>query len=104
MSDFAVVDNGVVVNVIVADDEATAEAVTGLDVLAVIDGVPGMAWTLEDDGWRPPAPYASWVWDGSVWQAPVPYPSDGAAHYWDEERGDWIEYVAPEPEPEPVTE
>jgi hypothetical protein len=104
MADFAIVDNGAVVNVIVADDEATAEAVTGLDVLPIVDGVPGMGWTLESEGWRQPAPFASWEWDGAMWQPPIPYPSDGAAYVWDEDAGDWIEYVAPEPEPEPDTE
>jgi hypothetical protein len=104
MADFAIVNNGVVVNVIVADDEEIAEAVTGLDVLPVVGGVPGMGWTFEAEGWRQPAPFPSWEWDGSAWVAPIPYPSDGAAYAWDEEGGAWVEIILPDPEPAPVTE
>jgi hypothetical protein len=90
---------------LVAADEATAEAVTGLPVLPISgDGVPGIGWTMEVDGWRPPAPFPSWTWTDDAWQAPLPHPSDGAPYYWDEVAGGWIEYVAPEPDPDTDTE
>jgi hypothetical protein len=96
MADFAIVNNGVVVNVIVADDEATAEAVTGFDVLPVVGGVPGMGWTLEAEGWRQPAPFPSWEWNGTAWAAPVLYPEDGSDYYWDEQTTSWVKISAPE--------
>lgn len=105
MANYAIHDGTTVVNVIIADDEATAEAVTGLDVIPVSDdGVPGVGWTMEDEGWRPPSPFPSWEWQGDSWLPPIPYPQDGAVYAWNEEQGDWIEQIAPEPEPEPVTE
>lgn len=101
MADFAIVQDGTVVNAIVAEDEATAEAVTGLDVLPIIDGVPGMGWTLESEGWRPPSPFPSWEWDGAAWVSPISYPADGGVYFWDEEQDDWVEIVEPESEPAP---
>lgn len=101
MADFAIVQDDTVVNVVVAEDEATAAMVTGMNVVPVVDGVPGMAWTLKPEGWRPPSPFPSWTWNGTRWDAPVPYPGDAGAYVWDEEKGAWVEYVSPEPEPAP---
>ena len=106
MGDFAILQDDTVVNVIVAEDETTAEAVTGLDVLLVVDGVPGLYWTLESDGWRPPAPFPSWVWNDTAWEAPVPMPEsdDTGSYVWDEDAQDWAFMPPPEPEPHSATE
>ena len=93
MADFAIVENGTVVNVIVAEDRATAIAVTGLEVVAITDGVPGMGWALHAGAWRPPSPFSSWEWNGNVWEAPIPYPADGASYVWDEGQRNWVEFV-----------
>jgi hypothetical protein len=102
MATFAVVGHGTVVNVILAESEEIAAEVTGMDVIEMVDGVPGMSWVLHDDGWRPPAPYPSWEWNGAHWLPPIPYPTGdpNTAYTWDEEQGDWVEVV----EPKPVTE
>jgi hypothetical protein len=133
MPNYAVHDGQTVVNVIIADSAEIAEELTGLTVVET-QGEPWIGWTMENEGWQPPAPFPSWVWNGDEWEAPVqrpdgdytwdettvawvplpqpfpswawidntwqppiPYPSDGAPYYWDEQQGDWIEYVAPEP-------
>lgn len=97
MPDFAVHDGSLVVNVIVADSQQIAEEVTGLSAIQT-DGAPWLGWTMEPEGWRPPAPFPSWSWTGSTWQAPVPYPTD-AEHgaTWDEDAQAWIEMPTPEP-------
>ena len=100
MADFAIVRDDTVVNVVVAEDEGIAKAVTGLAVLPIVNGVPGMGWTLETEGWRQPSPFPSWAWDGEAWNPPVDYPDDGATYVWDETQTDWVSVVVPESEPE----
>lgn len=100
----AVVVDGVVVNVVVADDLEAASSVVTVGDLVAVDDATGSAYIggdLAGGRFRPPRPFASWAWDPDAWEwvAPVPYPSDGADYIWDEEQGAWIEYVAPEPEP-----
>lgn len=104
MADFAIVEDGKVVNVIVADSEQIAEAMTGLDVLPVIDGAPGIGWTLEVDGWRSPFPFPSWSWDGTTWTPPSPMPEPDETGWWawDEDAQAWT--LMPVPESERVAE
>jgi len=110
MSNYAVMQDDVVVNVVLADEDS--EGVLSLlipdaDDFIIVTDETGQAYVggdMLDGRFRPPAPYASWEWADDAWTPPIPYPQDGAAYVWDEEQGDWIEYVAPEPEPEPVTE
>lgn len=107
MITYAVHDGATVVNVIVAESPEIASTVSGdLEVLETNSGVPGIGWTLEPDGWRPPSPYASWVWDGSVWSAPLPMPdsNDTGWYVWDEDAQDWLFITAPEPQSAPPAE
>lgn len=91
MTFFAIHDNAHIVNVIVADTQEVAEQVTGLSAIETT-GSPWIGWTLESEGWRPPAPFSSWVWGGSEWEAPVPMPADGD-WYWDEDTLSWVEVI-----------
>lgn len=107
MPNYAVIQDGTVVNVILADDDA--ERVLALllpeaDEFIVPDDTTGPAYVggdLHDGRFRPPAPFPSWEWDGDVWQPPIQYPGDGGMYEWDEQRGDWVEVVVPEPAPAP---
>jgi hypothetical protein len=100
MADYAIVQDGMVVNVIVAESEQIAVEVTGMDVIESVNGVPGVAWVLHDDGWRPPSPFPSWVWNGESWLPPVPYPTGDpyVAHTWNEETLAWVEVPGFDPE------
>lgn len=53
MSNYALHDGATVLNVIVADSEEVAEAVTGLSAIET-DGVPWIGWTLADGEWVAP--------------------------------------------------
>jgi hypothetical protein len=60
---FAIIENGIVTNVIVAKDKKTAESVTGKDCVAYTEENPaGIGWTYIDGVFV--APKASETTDG----------------------------------------
>lgn len=104
MPNFAIHDGARVLNVIVAEDQETAESVSGMSAIET-EGSPWIGWTMESEGWRRPAPFASWTWDESVndYVAPTPMPesSDEAGEYvWDEAELEWRLSPAPVLNPE----
>ena len=117
MAHFAKVNNGVVVQVIVAEPEFFDTFVdsspgqwlqTSYNTYGgvhVNGGTPlrknyaGLGFTYDStrDAFIPPKPYASWALneDTCLWDCPVAYPDDGKQYTWDEATQAWI--VAPEP-------
>lgn len=57
----------------------------------------GIGFTYDEsrDAFISPQPYASWLLDEAtcLWAAPVPYPDDGERYTWDEEAGEWLQYL-----------
>jgi hypothetical protein len=117
MAHFAKVNNGVVVQVIVAEPEffdtfvdsspgqwlqtsynthGGVHANGGTPLRKNYAGL-GFTYDLTRDAFIPPKPYASWTLneDTCLWGAPVAYPDDGKQYTWDEATQAWI--VAPEP-------
>ena len=117
MAHFAKVNNGVVVQVIVAEPEFfdifvdsspgqwLQTSYNTYGGVHVNGGTPlrknyaglGFTYDLTRDAFIPPKPYASWTLneDTCLWGAPVAYPDDGKQYTWDEVTQAWI--VAPEP-------
>jgi hypothetical protein len=116
MSHFARVIDGVVTDVIVADQDFINNGHAG-DPAQWIEtcnrtrsgihldgGVPlrknyasiGDAYDVERDAFIPPPAFASWVLDEfkCIYQAPVAYPEDGKNYRWDEDNQVWIERPA----------
>lgn len=113
MSHFAKVDNGVVVQVIVAEpeffdtfvDNSPGEWVqTSYNTYGgvhMLGGTPlrknyagiGFTYDAQRDAFIPPKPFPSWVMDEEtcLWNAPVVYPTDGKNYKWDEQTTNWIE-------------
>jgi len=115
MGHYAKVQDGKVVQVIVADSEAIAQALepgqwvqTSYNTRGGVhfgeDGLPdggaplrknfaGIGFTHDPvrDAFIPPKPYESWVLDEDtcLWEAPVPRPQDGGCYGWDEATGGW---------------
>lgn len=112
MSHFAKVNNGVVVQVIVAEPEffqtfvdsspgewiqtsyntrGGVHANGGTPLRKNYAGI-GFTYDRERDAFIPPAPYASWVLneDTCLWNSPIPYPADGR-YTWDETAQSWVE-------------
>jgi hypothetical protein len=53
----------------------------------------GYTYDRDRDAFIPPQPFASWVLneDTCLWDAPVAYPDDGGVYEWNEETLAWVE-------------
>ncbi len=109
MAHFARVEGGVVVNVIVADQEFIdglsdkgAWVQTSYRTHGGVhpEGAPlrknfagkGFTYDAGKDAFIPPKPYDSWLLDDTscLWAAPVAKPTDGKAYDWDEGGRLWV--------------
>ena len=111
MSHFAKVENGIVVNVIVAEQDVIDSGIFGHGWVQTSynthGGVhangntplrknfAGIGYTYDSqrDAFIPPQPYPSWTLDEETcnWTAPVLYPADGNMYQWDEATTNWIQ-------------
>jgi len=116
MSHFAKVENGVVTQVIVAEQDFIDSGVVGHGWVQTsyntrggvhygIDGLPdgkealnknyaGIGYTYDGTGFAAPSPYASWTLnpESYIWEAPTPYPNDGKNYQWNEETKSWVAF------------
>jgi len=86
MAHFAEIKNGVVVNMIVAEQE-WIDTQEGVEYLLSTPANPAYVDGLYIDGrFTLPQPYPSWSLNEETcqWQPPVPYPSDGNNYVWHE--------------------
>jgi hypothetical protein len=109
MSHFAKVENGVVTQVIVAEQDVIDSGLFGTGWVQTSynthggqhpEGRPlrknyaGVGYTYDEsrDAFIPPKPFASWRLDENtcLWQAPVAYPLDGTSYVWDEATTSWV--------------
>ena len=112
MSHFAKIENGIVTQVIVAEQDVIDTGLFGNPASWVqtsyntrggehaLGGVPlrknyagvGYAYDPVRDAFIPPKPYASWILDEARcrWEAPTPRPNEGYAWIWDEPTLSWI--------------
>jgi hypothetical protein len=117
MSHFAKVDQGIVVQVIVAEPEFFTSFVdttpgewiqTSYNTRGGVhfgpDGQPdggialrgnfagkGYTYDRTNDVFYPPKPYPSWSLGSNwIWQPPSPYPDNAGPHWWDEVNQRWV--------------
>ena len=112
MSHFAKVENGIVVQVIVAEQDFIATGALG-DPASFVqtsynthgnqhpEGRPlrknyagvGYSYDEQRDAFIPPQPFDSWTLneDSCLWNAPKPIPTDGKQYIWDEATTSWAE-------------
>jgi hypothetical protein len=108
MAHYALIEDGVVVNVIVAeqdfiDTQSGTWVQTSYNTRAgvhILQGTPlrknyagiGYVYDADRDAFYAPSPYPSWVLDEDTctWEAPVAYPNDGLMYKWDEATLTWI--------------
>jgi hypothetical protein len=119
MSSYAKVDNGIVVQVIVADQDVIDSGIMGTGWVQTSyntrgnvhygqDGQPdggvalrgnfaGIGYEYDDvnDVFIAPRPYASWILSTKtfLWEAPTPYPVTDKPHVWDEATLSWKEKI-----------
>lgn len=121
MAHFAKIENGIVVQVIVAESDFISTGVVGDPASWVqtsyntrggvhygADGQPddgeplrknyaGIGYSYDEtkDAFIPPKPYASWILneDTCLWDAPKPMPTDGKIYDWDEKKKKWVEVI-----------
>lgn len=112
MSHFAKVENGIVVQVIVAEQDFINKGYLGDPSMWIQtsyntfggrhpEGRPlrknyagiGYVYDSERDAFYAPQPYASWVLneDSCLWEPPVAAPTDGNSYTWNEETTSWVE-------------
>jgi hypothetical protein len=100
MTKFAVIDNGTVLNVIVADSKSVAEEVTGKVCVEVTTQPAEPGGTYVNGSFIQKQPYPSWIRFGEYsWKAPVDEPTDGLdpenpkIYAWDESTVSWVEVI-----------
>ena len=110
MAHFAQVENGIVTQVIVAEQDVIDSGLFGSGWVQTSynthrgqhpEGRPlrknyagiGYTYDAQRDAFIPPQPFASWVLDEQtcLWGAPTPMPTDGKRYEWDEATTSWIE-------------
>jgi len=108
MAHFAKIVDGIVDQVIVADNKEWCQANLGGTWVQTSyntkgnqhpQGTPlhknyaGIGYHWDGVGFYAPQPYPSWTKnaDTYLWEAPTPYPNDGARYTWDEDTTSWVE-------------
>jgi hypothetical protein len=119
MAHFAKVENGIVVQVIVAEQDVIDSGIFGHGwvqtsyntrggvhydsngkadkKLQLRKNYAGIGYSYDEtlDAFIPPQPYESWILNEStcLWDAPVAMPTDGKMYSWNEESQSWAEMV-----------
>lgn len=112
MSHFAQVKNGMVTQVIVAEQDFINTLPDSNDWVQTSyntlggqhpEGRPlrknyaGIGFLYDGVGFHAPQPFSSWTLnqDTYLWESPVPYPDDGKLYVWDEPSVTWTEVSNP---------
>jgi len=113
MSHFAKVENGIVTQVIVAEQDVIDSGAFGdpaswvqtsyntIAGIHILGGTPlrknfagiGYTYDASRDAFYYPQPFPSWTLDEDKcsWVAPAPYPADGNHYAWDEPTTSWVQ-------------
>jgi hypothetical protein len=97
MAAYAVIENGTVTNVIIADSLEIAQEATQKTCVEYTEESPlgiGWYWLESANAYIKPAPFASWTYDvaAKVWNSPIEMPvEEGKFFTWDESTLSWVE-------------
>ena len=61
-------------------------------------GDVGFTYDQTKDAFIPPTPYPSWILDEDtcLWEPPIPFPDDDKDYIWNEELQQWVKYEVEE--------
>jgi hypothetical protein len=115
MSHFAKVENGIVTQVIVAEQDVIDSGMFGTGWVQTSYNTKGNQhpenrplrgnyagighiYDATNDVFYTPQPYPSWLLNQTtwLWEAPTPYPDDGKMYKWDEAKLNWILFIKEE--------
>lgn len=87
MKNYALVENGIVVNISIADTDWDSTGWVEYDYA-------GIGWHYDGTNFYPPQPFSSWSLDNNFdWQSPVAKPTDDKFYTWSEDDLTWKEVV-----------
>ena len=101
MSHFAKIENGIVTEVIVAEQEYIdtldgqwVQTSYNSTIRKNFAGI-GFTYDANNDAFVPTKPFESWVLNEKYqWEAPTPMPQDDKRYSWDEATTSWVEVPA----------
>jgi hypothetical protein len=95
MSSFAQVKDGIVINVIVADQDFIDTLEDKNSWIETNSASVGFTYDVELNAFIPPKTYNSWILnkDTFQWEPPVPYPTDGKYYTWNDNQRIWEEVI-----------
>ncbi len=110
MAHYAKIENGLVTQVIVAEQDFIDSGAVGTGWVQTSyntrggqhsEGRPlrknyagiGYTYDIQRDAFIPPKPFPSWLLNEEtcLWDSPVPYPADDKRYNWDEATTSWVE-------------
>ena len=92
MSNYALVKNGIVKIIIVANSNFINSLPNKNDYIESTNANIGDSYNAEEDIFVAPQPYPSWIRSGSFWNPPTPMPTtEGKFYYWSEDDLSWRE-------------
>lgn len=90
----ACVSDGIVVNVIVFNDQTRDQLADMFDFVEETTNMaskPSIGWSYSPtDGFRPPQPFISWIFVDGEWVPPIPCPDPSKQWEWIEETQEWV--------------
>lgn len=85
---YALIENGIVTNVIVAEKSFVDKLNGNWKESGKLAGI-GYSYDVINDKFISPQPFPSWILESDNWVSPVPYPTDGK-YFWDENLTGWV--------------
>lgn len=91
MQRYAIIQNGLVVNVIEYESQPSNPPPAFDDThTAVQSDIAGVGFTYENGVFTPPKPFPSWILINNDWTPPVEAPTSGGPYKWDEASQSWV--------------
>ena len=99
MGNFVKIENGIVVDVILADQEFIDNLPDSSDWIKKTSDIAGIGWNydINTSTFYPPQPFPSWTLNTETyfWESPIVYPIDGKNYIWNEDNQTWEEIELP---------